>query len=655
MRRPKTLRRPEGGGRVTSRGKPRSAPTMTSFVRVFVALAPLVGLLSSCAGASPAGSAAAPAEAAPPEIAWLNWGAPAFERARREGKMVLVDVGIEGCTACRWMFEDTYRDPAVMRRVTEHFVPIAVDAHVRPDLGDRYARWGWPATIVLSPAGAQVFAVRGNKRPRNFIPILDELIDRHRRGDLEAEAETTIATPAPAGALVDACSDIARQLAASADLEHGGWATGVKHVSLAPVEHALLRAHLSGDDESREQALRTLEGWARLIDPVWGGIFVAARHPDWTGPIPEKRLVHQAAALTAFADAFLITGDRSWLNRAEDIHRYAATVMQHGDGTWYATQEDAAPGLPEAMDAARYYELSDGDRRRYGVPPVDHGVYTDLNGLMIRAYARLYEATGDARFLGEARRAADALLGARRLPSGAVAQSADDRVGPAEERMRVYDGAAADRLFLRAQPAFGLALTALYRATGEVHYRDASAAVADAMVRELDDSDGGGFFATTAADTDGLIPRDKPFRDNVFAARLLLALATDTGRDAYREAAERTLSAVVGAGVRSGNPARIAELGLALEDLAHGAVEFSIVTGDPSAPDSRALFAAALGVYEPRKALHFEAPGRYPDLGRAAIFVCTDNACSSPVFDPGELRETASHLGALPPGSACTP
>jgi thiol:disulfide interchange protein len=70
--------------------------------------------------------------------------------------VVLVDVGIEGCTACRWMDETTYADPEVATLVARHFVAIAVDAEARPDVGERYEAWGWPATIFMSPGGEQV-------------------------------------------------------------------------------------------------------------------------------------------------------------------------------------------------------------------------------------------------------------------------------------------------------------------------------------------------------------------------------------------------------------------------------------------------------------------------------------------------------------------
>jgi uncharacterized protein YyaL (SSP411 family) len=595
------------------------------------------------------GAAEAPSGAS---IAWESWGIGAFERARAENRMVLVDVGIEGCTACRWMFEDTYRDPEVVARVNEHFVAVSVDANVRPDLGDRYARWGWPATIVLSPEGTQVLAIRGNKRPRNFIPILDELVDRHLRGALEAEASDPIPEPVDDSALAAVCGDVEGRLSSLRDTEHGGYGQ-LKGIGLAPVEHAFLRAHLTGDATLREHALRTLEGWTRLVDPVWGGVFVAARRPDWTQPIPEKRTVHQAAALFGFAEAFMVTGDAGWLAHAQDVHRYLSSVMQHADGSWYATQEDLAPGLPRGMSAADYYELGDDERRRYGMPPVDHGIYTDLNGMVIRGYAHLFEATGDDAWRVEATTAADALLAARQDSAGWMRQSTHHETLGTDDRMRVFEADACGRVYLKAQPYFGLALVELYRVTGEERYREAAIRIADAMIAELADADVGGFFATTRGDTDALVPRDKPFYDNLAAVRFLLALHVDSHDDAHRAAADEALLFVAQpSAVRRRGP-RVADLALAIEELSLGPVELSVVTRDRELAEARALFAAGRGVYEPRKALHYEMPGRYPDLGRPAVFVCSNDACSSPVYEPEGIAAAAARFAEAETSRGC--
>ena len=53
-------------------------------------------------------------------------------------------------------------------------------------------------------------------------------------------------------------------------------------------------------------------------------------------------------------------------------------------------------------------------------------------------------------------------------------------------------------------------------------------------------------------------------------------------------------------------------------------------------PRSKALFEAATHVYEPRKIIKYEQAGRYPDLGKPALYACTEILCSQPIFE-GEL------------------
>ena len=46
-------------------------------------------------------------------IRWQQWGKAPFEQAQQTDKLIILDVGIEGCTACRWMDEFTYTHPGV--------------------------------------------------------------------------------------------------------------------------------------------------------------------------------------------------------------------------------------------------------------------------------------------------------------------------------------------------------------------------------------------------------------------------------------------------------------------------------------------------------------------------------------------------------------
>ena len=120
-------------------------------------------------------------------INWHHWELDAFETAKLENKMILVNVGMEGCEACARMEAITYADKDVIALVNKHFVAIEVDAEARPDIGERYSDWAWPATMFLAPDATQVLGVRGNRLPRNFVPILNDLIAKHEDGKLEPD------------------------------------------------------------------------------------------------------------------------------------------------------------------------------------------------------------------------------------------------------------------------------------------------------------------------------------------------------------------------------------------------------------------------------------------------------------------------------------
>ena len=69
------------------------------------------------------------------------------------------------------------------------------------------------------------------------------------------------------------------------------------------------------------------------------------------------------------------------------------------------------------------------------------------------------------------------------------------------------------------------------------------------------------------------------------------------------------------------------------------------VVGKPGDPAVAALHRAALGLDDPRVLLSVSPPGaRYPEIGAAAVYLCTDAACSSPVKDPAKLPAAAARF-----------
>src|SRR5207249_3596482 len=98
-------------------------------------------------------------------VQWYAWSAEAFERAKREDKPILLDIGAVWCHWCHVLDHESYDDPAVAAIVNEHFVAVKVDRDERPDLDARYqqavtaisGQGGWPLTGFLTPDGKVFF------------------------------------------------------------------------------------------------------------------------------------------------------------------------------------------------------------------------------------------------------------------------------------------------------------------------------------------------------------------------------------------------------------------------------------------------------------------------------------------------------------------
>src|SRR2546427_8832318 len=72
------------------------------------------------------------------KIQWLDWSKESFEKARAEGKPILLDIKGSWCHWCHVMDETSYSDPSIIDALNKKFVPIRVDTDKRPDVNRRY-------------------------------------------------------------------------------------------------------------------------------------------------------------------------------------------------------------------------------------------------------------------------------------------------------------------------------------------------------------------------------------------------------------------------------------------------------------------------------------------------------------------------------------
>jgi len=572
-------------------------------------------------------------------IRWHDWEAAAFAAAAAGQKMIMVNVGHEGCTACRYMETNTFTDATVITLVNDHFVSIQVDSIARPDIGERYSDWAWPATAFLRPDATQVMALRGSLRPDRFTAILKDLIAKHESGELPVDDREPYVAPAVvnSGPLTELQTQVRRQLDRGYDDEVGGWGKAKVLDYAEPTLQFLLRGHLYDDDLATQRGLRNARGFAQQVDEVWGGIYYASFR-TWGNTVKEKRTESQAAALQIFAAAYQLTGDQLFRERLRLIDDYLRTHMRADDGLVFASQKDTVPGMQD-LDIDDYYALDDAGRRSRGMPLTDHATYTDLNARVLEGYVRAYEATGEQHYLDSAIAIAHTLVTERQTEAGWLVQSRASAEVQADERVHVlrFD----ERPYLRTQAYAGLAMLALYQAAADTRWLDVALRIGRALGETLEDPEHGGFFGSPADGTEAVIARRKPVEDNAVAARFLFLLGVASKDDAMKLSAVRALRAAAAPAVVRREGRVTGNLAMALELIEAGYVEFSVV-GDEDDPAARELLAAGLSVFEPRKVVHFEKPGRYPARDTAAMYICNDDACSLPITAAGAVPDEAA-------------
>lgn len=507
---------------------------------------------ASAPSKSPAAKRADLPQGAPrEELAWATFSTETFAKAKAERKFIVMDGSAEWCHWCHVMEAVTYHDPAVRKILDQHFIAVKVDIDSRPDLEERYADYGWPATVIFSPDAAELGKYRGYIDPEKFSAILSEVVASGVAGAAGADPgrSTTykvgVSRRAPRTALAEETLDWI-QRATDAELDdyydpdEGGWGRQQK----APMgwDNAWLlwkaeHADAAAKEEAKRKVLFTLKKQSVLIDPVWGGIYQYSAASDWNHAHFEKLMTFQAPALDNYATAYRITGDPQWLAHAKKMRGFLDRFMRSPEGGFYTTQDadlNAHDRTKPFMDGHDYYALGEKERLAKGLPRIDTHEYGRENGLAIGAYVTFYEATKDTEALQAAEKAARHVLGTHATEKGGITHDKISRERPAKQ------------LYLSDNAAFGWGLMRLYEATKNEEWLKRARAIADFMLTELVDDEGGGLFAATKdPDAVGVFAtRRVPFEENVMALRLFARLARGAIDAKYKIAIDRILRAI---------------------------------------------------------------------------------------------------------------
>lgn len=113
------------------------------------------------------------ARAADDALAWERDVDKAFERAKKEDKLVFVDVYADWCGPCRMMDANTFSNEEVRTLLAEKFVILKVDADANLDAAQEFGTGSLPTLTVLTADRAPIVKEPGYHPPEEFMELLE--------------------------------------------------------------------------------------------------------------------------------------------------------------------------------------------------------------------------------------------------------------------------------------------------------------------------------------------------------------------------------------------------------------------------------------------------------------------------------------------------
>jgi len=557
-------------------------------------------------------------------IQWSDWGDDAFERANRESKPILLDIGAVWCHWCHRLDHDTYAVPDIAEYINANFIPIRVDTDKRPDINRRYNLGGWPTTAFLAPDG-RVIGGGTYFPPEQMRQLLRDIKASWQKLQNQPAPEPPLETKSVAGELsLNIVDEILGEVANNFDPIYGGFGSQPKFPQTEAQELALLKHHYTGNREILAIALVTLKnaGQSGTYDKEMGGFFRYSTTRDWSIPHFEKMSEDNAKWLQLYLHAYQATGDPFYAEIANGILEYVSDWLSDRDqGCFYGSQDADE----------EYYKLTKAERLKKKAPYVDKHIYTNWNAMMASAYL-------DASFvLGYADAREFALKSINRLLSLNFKED--------EGLYHFYDGQPRLRNQLIDQVQTAITLIHAYECTGDRRFLTQSQELLKFTSSRLRDPNGGGFF-DTAVETNapGFLRRPiKPLEENSVAARALIRVYHLTRDAAYYKMAEEALNCFSNSYLSFGFMS--ADYALAVDAFLNEPTMIRIV-GAKDNPETKGLIAEAIRLYEPRKIIQVLNPETdaeqiaedgYRSEGSPTAYICVGKVCTAPITEPKQI------------------
>lgn len=483
------------------------------------------------------------------------------------------------------------------------------------------------------------------------------------------------------------------------EIEYGGIGQAPKFPAVQSFQLFLRKYHNDKNKEFLRMLEHTLKNMGRggIFDQLGGGFARYSVDTEWLVPHFEKMLYDNAQLITLYLNTYLKTKDEFYLNIAletltfveremiSDEGGFCSSLDADSDGeegkyyAWSRNEVINILGEEKGLVFCEYYDISDegnfegnnilrikndkihlqkkfnksaieidtiltmskrillNERSKRVRPELDDKIIVSWNGMMLSAFAKAYQVTGNERYAIIIRKNITFMM---------------NKLVNDKKLLHTYkDNQAKIDAFLDDYANLINGLLDSYEALFEIEYFQWADELTNYVNKKFWDSQNFGYFFTSI-DQEKLLSRLKDEHDQSIPSATgimlmnLLRLSSYTGKTQYTEIAEQILSKYSDDFIE--NPYGFASYLIALDYYLNKPKEIIIISEDKI--KSKELLQFIYNLYLPNKILicldERKIPtifnediikGKYPINHKTTIYVCSNFSCSPPITNSDDL------------------
>ncbi len=303
-------------------------------------------------------------------INWYPWSKEAFEKAKKENKLIFLSIGYSTCHWCHVMEKESFENKKIASILNKFFIAIKVDKEEKPNIDKFYQRiyqilqqngGGWPLTIILTPNKRPIFAATYipafDRYDKNGLySILPQIAKAYYKNPKKFEdfgkkvleiAQNSFALTAKKTKITQFEKKLLTSIKNEFEPKFGGFSPYVKFPQSDILNLLLDYYALTRNKTALFMATKTLDNMAKggIYDQIEGAFFRYSTKKDWSIPHFEKMLYTNAKLIQSYLKAYKISKKALYKNVVLHSISFIEKYFQSNEKLYFGASDADSNGM----------------------------------------------------------------------------------------------------------------------------------------------------------------------------------------------------------------------------------------------------------------------------------------------------------------------